>query len=65
MIDKENMGLYRDHRLIIKVLNGPKLDKYRKKITNALKLLEFKIAIKTNLKITLLRRNTKFRKKNI
>ena len=65
MIDKENMGSYRDDGLIIiKELNSHKLDKYREK-TNVLKLLESKIAIKTNLKITLPRRNTKFRKRNI
>ena len=45
------MGLYRDDGLIIKEPNGPKLDKYRKKI-NSLKLQGFKITIKTNLKIT-------------
>ena len=31
--------------------NGPKLDSYRKRIPNALKLLRFKITINTNLKI--------------
>ena len=47
IIDKENIGLYRDDGLIIKKEpNSPKVDKYRKKITNALKLLGFKIAIK-------------------
>ena len=46
------MGLYRDDGLII-ILNpnGPKLDSYRKKISNALKLMGFKITIYTNLKI--------------
>ena len=64
--DKENKGLYRDDRLIIiKEPNGPKLDKYRKKITNALKLLGFKITIITNWNNKLPRRNIKFRKRNI
>ena len=52
IIDKENKGLYRDNGLITKELNSLKLDKYREKISNALKLLRFKITIKTNLKIT-------------
>ena len=45
------MGLYRDDGLIIiRNPNGPKLDNYWKKISNALKLLGFKITIYTNLK---------------
>ena len=45
------MGLYRDDGLIIiRKPNGPKLDNYRKKISNALKLLGFKSTIYTNLK---------------
>ena len=52
IIDKENIGLYRDNDLIIKGPNGPKLDRYRKKTTNTWKLLGVKNVIKTNLKIT-------------
>ena len=37
--------------IIIRNPNGPKLDSYRKRISNALKLLGFKITINTNLKI--------------
>ena len=40
-----------DGLIIIRNPNGPKLDSYRKKISNALKLLGFKITIYTNLKI--------------
>ena len=44
------MGLYRnDGLIIIRNPNGPKLDCYRKKISNELKLLGF--TIYTNLKI--------------
>ena len=47
-----DMGLYRDDSLIIiSNPNGPKLDRYRKRISNSLKLLGFKITIYTNLKI--------------
>ena len=46
------MGLYRhDDLIIIRNPNGSKLDRYRKRISNALKLLGFKITIHTNLKI--------------
>ena len=46
------MGVCRDGSLIIiKNLNGPKLDSYRKRISNALKLQRSKITIYTNLKI--------------
>ena len=46
------MGLYGDSGLIIiRNPNGPKLDSYRKRISNTLKLLGFKITINTNLKI--------------
>ena len=46
-----DMGLYRDDGLIIiRNPNGPKLDNYRKKISNTLKLLGFKTTIHTNLK---------------
>ena len=49
------MGLYRDDGLIIIWNpNGPKLDDYRKKIPNALKLLGFKITKYINLKINFL-----------
>ena len=45
------MGLYRDDGLIIiRKPNGPKLDNYRKRISNALKLLGFKSTLHTNLK---------------
>ena len=45
------MGLYRDDGLIIiRKPNGPKQDNYRKRISNALKLLGFKSTIHTNLK---------------
>ena len=46
------MGLYRGNSLIIiRNPNGPKLDSYRKRISNAQKLLGFKITIYTNLKL--------------
>ena len=49
---KYSMELYRDDGLIIiRNPNKPKLDGYRKRISNALKLLEFKITIYTNVKI--------------
>ena len=45
------MGLYIDNGLIIiRNPNGAKLDSYRKKIFNALKMLGFKTTIHTNLK---------------
>ena len=51
IINKIDMGLYRyDGLIIIRKLNGPKLDNYRKKISNSLKLLRFKSTIHTNLK---------------
>ena len=47
-----DMELYRDDGLIIiRNPDGPKLEIYRKKIYNALKLLGFKITIYANLKI--------------
>ena len=52
IIRNTDMGLYRDDGLIIiRKPNGPKLDIYMKRISNALKLLGFKIIIYTNLKI--------------
>ena len=46
------MGRYRDAGLIIiRNPNGPELDSCRERISNALKLLGFKITIHTNLKI--------------
>ena len=52
IIKNLDMGLYRDDGLInIWNPNKPKLDSYRKRISNALKLLGFKITIYTNLKI--------------
>ena len=52
IISNPDMGLYRDDGLIIiRNPNGPKLDNYRKKKSNALKLLGFKITIHRNLKI--------------
>ena len=52
IITNTDMGLYRDDGLIIiRNQNGPKLDSYRKKISNALKLQRFRITIHTNLKI--------------
>ena len=51
ILNNTDMGLYRDNRLIIiRKPNGPKLDNYRKKISNALKLQGFKSTIHTNLK---------------
>ena len=51
IISNPDMGLYRDDGLIIiRKPNGPKLDNYRKRISNALKLLGFKSTIHTNLK---------------
>ena len=51
IINNTDMWLYRDDGLIIiKKPNGPKLDNYRKGISNALKLLGFKSTIHTNLK---------------
>ena len=52
IINNTDVGLYKDNGLIIiRNPNGPKLDSYRKKISNALKMLGFKITIYTNLKI--------------
>ena len=52
IIKNTDMGLYRDDGLIInRNPNGPKLDSYRKRISDALKLLGFRITIYTNLKI--------------
>ena len=51
IINNTDLGLYRDDGLIIiRKPNGPKLDNYRKRISNALKLLGFKSTIHTNLK---------------
>ena len=51
IINNTDLGLYRDDGLIIiRKPNGPKLENYRKKISNALKLLGFKSAIHINLK---------------
>ena len=52
IIKNTDMGLYRDDGLIIiRNPNGPKLDSYKKRISNALKLLGFRITIHTTLKI--------------
>ena len=52
IIKNTHMGLYKDDgQIIIRNTNGPKLDSYRKRISNALKLQGFKISINTNLKI--------------
>ena len=52
IIKNTDMGLYRDDGIIIiRNPNEPKLDSFRKRISNALKLLGFKINIHTNLKI--------------
>ena len=52
IIKNTDMGLYKDDDLlIIKNPNGPKLDNYKKGISNILKLLGFKTTIYTNLKI--------------
>ena len=51
IINNTDMGLYRDDGLIIiRKPNGPKVDNYRKRISNSLKLLGFKSALHTNLK---------------
>ena len=51
IINNTDMGLYRDDGLIIiRKPKGPKVDNYRKRISNALKLLGFKSTIHTNLK---------------
>ena len=52
IINNTYIRLYRDDGLIIiGNPNEPKLDSYRKRISNPLKLLGFKITIHTNLKI--------------
>ena len=52
IIKNTDMGLYGDDgQIITRNPNGPKLDSHRKRISNALKLLGFKITIYTNLKI--------------
>ena len=52
IIRNTDKGLYRDDVLIIiRNPNGPKLDSYRKRICNVLKLFRFKFTIYTNLKI--------------
>lgn len=51
------MGLYRDDRLIlIREPNGPKLDRFMKKILNALKTIGFKIEISAGTKTEVSRR---------
>ena len=51
IIKNTDMGLYTGNGLIIiKHPNGPKLDSYKKKLTNAIKRLGFKVTINTNLK---------------
>lgn len=46
------MSLYRDYSLIlIREPNGPKMVRFRKKILNILKMIGFKIEIKTNTRI--------------
>ena len=51
IINNTDMGLYRDDGLIIiRKPNGPKVDNYRKRMSNTLKLLGFKSTIHTNLK---------------
>ena len=47
----EKVGDTQHGLIIIRNVNGPKLDCYRKRIPNTLKLLGFKITINTNLKI--------------
>ena len=52
VIKNTNMRIYRDDGLIIiGNPNEPKLDSCRKRISKALKLLEFRITMHTNLKI--------------
>ena len=52
IIKNTDRRLYRDGGLIIiRNPNEPKLDSYKKRISNALELLGFKIIIYTNLKI--------------
>ena len=47
-----DLGQYRDNSLIIiRNPNGPKLDSYRERISNAIKLLGFRIPINANQKI--------------
>ena len=50
IIDKSDMGIYRDDGLVlIRNPNGPKVDRFRKKITNALKMLGFNITTQSHL----------------
>ena len=52
LIDKKNLGLYRDDGLILlKNTKGREVDQTRKKIIKIFKDVVFKIEIKTNLKI--------------
>ena len=52
LIDKKNLGLYRDDGLILlKNIKGREVDQIRKKVIKIFKDVGFKIEIKTNLKI--------------
>ena len=52
IIDKNDCGLYRDDRLLVlRNVNGQKLDRIRKKVIQLFKDCGFLIDIKTNLKI--------------
>ena len=52
LIDKENLGLYRDDRFILlKNTKGREVDRIRKKVIKIFKDVGFKIETKTNLKI--------------
>ena len=52
LIDKKNLGLYRDDRLILlKNTKGREVDQIRKKVIKIFKDVGFKIEIKTNFKI--------------
>ena len=52
LIDKKNLGLYRDDGLILlKNTKGREVDQIRKKVIKIFKDVGFKIEIKTNLKI--------------
>ena len=50
VLQRENVGLYRDHGLaVIKQMPGPELDRKRKKIIEVFKKYELAIIIKANL----------------
>ena len=52
IIKNTDMGHYRNDSLIlVRNPNRPKIDSYRKRISNTLELLGFRITIHTNLKI--------------